>query len=192
QEITELTEILNFSVNSVTSCFNSLNSCLKSPLHRHLLYPFDDDLGDLRCGSDGGRVPDEFPFSFGWISPGRLAGGEALLDGAFGFTEQHGNILPRMHAVADEKWNHHDVLRLRQLAAPGNARLFFDEYRMHGRILVERADGFDLSVDGDARVLVLFGSVAGDEQGDFLRRRRTRKRKFFDNAAGACQQHFGH
>ncbi len=74
-----------------------------------LFHPFQDHIGNMRFAPDTGRVPDPLALLFRWIAPCRQPLLEPLLHDAPRFAEHHRDVFKGMQAVADKKWNHHNV-----------------------------------------------------------------------------------
>ena len=126
------------------------------------------------------------------IAPGWLSAFESALHRFNRFAQHERNAFVRVQSVADEERHHDDILRSCQPVAISDARLLFHEHGMHFRVNVSRADEFDLSFDGCARVFVVARAVAGDEQSDVLPLGRCRPGMFLNNFTGARQQHVRH
>ena len=89
----------------------------------------------------------ELAVPFGWVAPGRLAEAEPVLDRFTGFTEHHRDILEGMHAIADEKRHHDNILRACDPVTIADARLFLHEHCMHLGIEPLRANQLRLALD---------------------------------------------
>ena len=128
-----------------------------------------DNFRHQRLAADAGGVPNAFAFVLGWVAPGRLAQLQPLPHDGPGRAQHHRNVFKGMQAVADEERDHNHVLRLRQLVAIADARVFLHEKGVDLGKKVLGADQLHLPLDGFAGILVVARAVAGDEQGGLRR-----------------------
>src|SRR5689334_17903723 len=112
-------------------------------------------IDDVRFVADGGRIPHEFVVLLSWIEPGRLAAFEPLANLLRGFTKHRWNVFVGMQAVADEERYDDNVFRARQTVTITDARFFFHEHGVNLPVELSRADQFDLTFDGLARILIV-------------------------------------
>ena len=122
----------------------------------------------MRFGPDGEGVPEEFAFAFRGIAPSGLVGVEAFLDAFFRLAKEHGDVLDRVEAVGNKKWDHDDVLGVGGCVSVCYERGFLHEGGLNVGIIGPGTDGFDLYLDRFAGVFVFSGSMAGDEKGRFI------------------------
>jgi len=142
-----------------------------------LSHPIQNDVSDVRFGADGVGVPHEFVVTFGGISPRGLAFGKAFLDEPPGFAKQDGNVLLRVHSVADEKGDDDDVACFGNFVAILDARFLFEKGGVHFGVFVGCLHQGDLALDGFARIFILLGAMANNEQRGFGRSGRAWERK---------------
>ena len=126
------------------------------------------DFREVGGGANSGSVPEEFAFAFSGVAPGGVVFGEALLDSAFRFAEEDGDVLDGVEAVSNEEGDHHDVLGIGGGVAVGDVGGLLHEGGQDVDVVGARANGLDLGLDGFAGVPIFPGAVASDEKGGLV------------------------
>ena len=123
----------------------------------------------------------------GRIAPRRRAALQPCRHQRRRFAQANGQILRRVQALAEEKWDHHQILRLRHSVAFLDQRRFFEKNRLDLGVISKSTDHLHLTVGRLARPFGLRGAVSGQDERGFLRSRRARERMPLDYVARPSQ-----